>query len=188
MDDFVSRYGQKFQPMSEGTNDIIKKQGNIEGFAWMAVTGTIQCEKCFKYIVSWTHVLRLWVRSSRNQRRSREQILRNVIQNFDLLTTAAFRIRKGLPRGSRHGASREAQEHGKAKEALKSAEKKGYINILDRCGKDAKLSGRITERGLNEDDIRRRDEEDNLDRVNFSNATEKQRWKNTYVLTNLRRC
>ena len=35
----------------------------------------------------------------------------------------------------------------------------------------------MTEQGLNEDDIRRRDEEAKIDRIHYSHATEQQRWK-----------
>ena len=40
---------------------------------------------------------------------------RNVIQNFDLLTTSALEIKKGLSLGNKYGIRKEAQEHGKAK-------------------------------------------------------------------------
>ena len=63
---------------------------------------------------------------------AQKQIDNNAIQNFDLLTTSAFKIKKGLLRGNKYGISKEAQDHGKAKEALECATKRGYSTILER--------------------------------------------------------
>ena len=61
-----------------------------------------------------------------------EQTLKNVFQNFDLPTKTALKTKKGLSCGNKHGISQESQDHGKAKEVLKSAKKKGYSIILAR--------------------------------------------------------
>ena len=97
-----------------------------------------------------------------------------VLQNFELLTTTGFRIRKGLSRGCRHRTTEESQEHGSAKKALKGAKSTGHVTILDQLKADSEHRERMTEQGLGEDDTQRRDEEPKVDQKHKTNATEKQ--------------
>ena len=76
---------------------------------------------------------------------------------------------------NKYGLSKDAQDHGKAKDALKGATKRGNITILERKGNDCQYRARITEPRLNEFYTRRRDEEAKIDRIHNTKATEKQR-------------
>ena len=55
-----------------------------------------------------------------------KQFVKHVIRNFDLLTASAFKSKKGAPLGNKYSTSKEPQDHGKAKNAVKSATKRGY--------------------------------------------------------------
>ena len=44
-----------------------------------------------------------------------KRIVDNVIKNFDLLTTSAFKIKKGLSCGNKYGINKRAQDHSKVK-------------------------------------------------------------------------
>ena len=82
--------------------------------------------------------------------------------------------------GIKYGISKEAQDHGRAKDALKSAKKETLeFHILERCENVDTYRRTMTEQELREDDIRRRDEEGNINRVHFSNVDEQQWWENT---------
>ena len=104
-----------------------------------------------------------------------KQITKNVMQNFDILTVSAIKIKKGLSRGHKYGISKEVQNHGKAKDALKGATQRSSSTIFERYQNDDQYRARINDQGLNEDDVLRRDEEAKIDRVRCANATEKQR-------------
>ena len=95
-------------------------------------------------------------------------------------TKSAFEINEGPSRGKKCGTSREPQEHGEAKDALKSTKKKGYRTILERCNDDDTYRERMIGQALDEDDFRRRDEEAKFDRLRYMNATEKL-WENTFL-------
>ena len=60
------------------------------------------------------------------------------------------------PSKSRKGYRVEMQEHGKAKDALKSA-KKDCSTTFGRCTDDDTYREILIEQGFNEDDLRRRD-------------------------------
>ena len=71
--------------------------------------------------------------------------LKHVFQNFELLTTSAFKIKKRLSRGNKFGRSKEAREHGKAKDAMKNAKNRCNPTILDRTEDHDTYSERMTE-------------------------------------------
>ena len=77
----------------------------------------------------------------------------------DLLTTSTFTIKKELSCGNKQGFSKRSTEHSKATDVLESAIKKGYSTIFERYQDDDTFRERVTEKGLNKNDIRRRDEE-----------------------------
>ena len=162
--------------MSEQTTDIIiiVEQVNIESFEIMKQTNKIQRERCHKHMSIGHTQCYCGLNLPRASDEVQKQILKNVIQDFELLTTSAFNTKKGPSRGHEYGTSREAQKHGKANDALTSANKKRYCTILERSKDDKTYLERVTEQGLNEDDIRKRDEEAKIDRVHCTNAPEKQ--------------
>ena len=130
--------------------------------------------------VSWTYILSRILPVASEE--VREHILNNVIQNIQLLTTSSFKNQKRPSRENIDGTSKAEQEHGKAKDALKLAKKKGYRTMLERCKDDETNREIVTEQGLDEDDIRKRDEEAKLDRVPCTTATEIQWVETTYFL------
>ena len=80
--------------------------------------------------VSWTYLLLCGRISSGASKEAQNQIGKNVIQNFDLSTTSAFKVKKGQSCGNKYGISKIAQDHGKANDALKAATKRGNSTIL----------------------------------------------------------
>ena len=96
-----------------------------------------------------------------------KQVIKNVIQGFDLSTTVSLQ--------NQGGVIAEAQDHGKAKDALNSAKKSGYSTISERYKDDDTYRARMNELGLNEDDIHRRDGEAKFDRAHFRECY----WKTT---------
>ena len=63
------------------------------------------------------------------------------------------------------------------KTLLKGDKKEGYGTIRERFSNEDEHRAQMTELGLNEDDIRRRDEEAKTGRIHFSNASEKTKEK-----------
>ena len=62
-----------------------------------------------------------------------EQFLKPCHSQLRSLSNVSFKnSREGLPRGN-ISLIKDAQEHGKAKDALKNARKKGYNTVLERC-------------------------------------------------------
>ena len=58
---------------------------------------------------------------------------------------------------------------------LRNVAKKGFSTILERCKDDDTYRARMTEQGLNDDDIRRRVEKKHR-LIVYANAIEKQWW------------
>ena len=66
---------------------------------------------------------------------------------------------------------KEAPDHGKDKDALKVATKRGYGAILELYENDSQYRARMTEQGSKEDGTHRRHEEANIDRVHHATVT-----------------
>ena len=75
----------------------------------------------------------------------RSKIAENVIQKFDVLTMSTSKIKKALSRGNKYGTCKKAQEHGRAKDDLKSAKRKDTEPSLNSI----KMMNNMA-RGLNE--------------------------------------
>ena len=137
--------GHKHRPMSEETKHIVE-QGNIEEFEFKELT-KIRCEICQRYMsVGRTGCYCKGMIPGASEE-VEEQIVKHVIQNFDFLTMSAFKIKKGIARGNKHVISKEAQDHDKAKDALKSAPKNGYSDVFARNKDDNTDCRRMTGQG-----------------------------------------
>ena len=80
-------------------------------------------------------------------------------QNLDLLATSAFKIKK-MYRVEIISVMQAEKHKGKVEDALKSAKKRGYRAIVDAFKMTTHTEReRVTEQGLDEDGIHRRDEE-----------------------------
>ena len=102
-------------------------------------TDEIQCERCYRYMsvghTTYCHCGRTMAGASEEVEK---QTLKNVTQNFDFLPPSSFNIKRGPSRVIKYGTNKEAQEHGKAKDALKSAPHKRYRTIFERHKDDVK--------------------------------------------------
>ena len=101
------------------------------------------------------------------------QIIKNFIQNFDLLTASAFKIEKGDRVDIRRVQAKNHKIMAEPRSALKSAKKKGHSTVLERKKDDNTYRETLTGQGSHQNDIPRRDEEAKIDRVPCTNATEK---------------
>ena len=120
------------QPMSEKTKDIIVEQGNIEAFECTELTDQTQCENGCRHMSvgdGYCHRGRILPGASEEVQR---QILKNVMQNFELLTTSsAFRIKMEPSRGNTDGASEETKNMAKPRTLWKSQKKKTTVPSLN---------------------------------------------------------
>ena len=111
--------------MSEETKDIVE-QAKQMNFISKDVTRACQLNIL---------ILSMCANSTRSQRRSSKEYPKNATQNFafELLNNVSLqKSRKGHRVEINLVQGKEAQEHGKGKEALKCAKKKGYRPILER--------------------------------------------------------
>ena len=106
--------------------------------------------------VSWTYMLLLWSYSSRSQRRSSQA--NSQVRYPELRALNHDSRQKRFSRGNKYGACKEAKYCGQAKDALQSANKEGYHDILENATEKYydTYRERMTEQGLGEDHIRRR--------------------------------
>ena len=89
---FFPEEGKTFAPISDRSRQIIKDQGDVEAFELLELSDKVQCTHCQRCVTS-SHVCcsceRTLVYLNPNPA-IEEEIKRNMMQKFDLLTTDAF--------------------------------------------------------------------------------------------------
>ena len=120
-----------YNPFSDDSNAMIREMGNVELFELCETIPKVQCSECLLY---WNQVViyctcgHLWVES--------ESIQTLHQWRLDALSIQHHVIRKGRPRGARHGKTDAQKEHFVAHNARKRCIKKNFDGIHDRFQRD----------------------------------------------------
>ena len=129
---FDLRQNKAYNPFSEKSKKMIKDVGNVELFELCETNPKTQCTECLLHwrecIVYCTcgHLLRESAASG------------GAIQwTLDLLSIPNYVIKKGRPRGNRHGKTEEQRDHFIAHNLKRRCRKRGFEGIHDRFLKDA---------------------------------------------------
>ena len=122
-----------YNPFSEKSKKMIREMGNVELFELCETIPKVQCSECVLYwnqgIVYCTcgHLL---VESDSSQHFSRWRL--------DALSIPNYVIKKGRPRGARHGKTEAHKAHFIAHNARRRRIKKKFEGIHDRFLKDSR--------------------------------------------------
>ena len=121
-----------YNPLSEKSKKMIRDMGNAELFELCETIPKVQYSECLLY---WNQGVihctcgHLW-RESESSRHLHQW-------RFDALSIPHYVIRKGRPRGARHGETEAQKEHFVAHNARKRCIKKNFDGIHDRFQRDS---------------------------------------------------
>ena len=127
----VLQQNNAYNPFSDESKAMIREMGNVELFEFCETIPKVQCSECLLYwnqgIVYCTcgHLL---VESESSQHFNQWRLDASSIQNYV--------IKKGRPRGARHGKTDAQTEHFVAHNARRRCLKKKLKGIHDRFQKD----------------------------------------------------
>ena len=120
-----------YNPFSEKSKVMIREMGNVELFEVCETIQKVQCSECFLY---WNQGMVYC--TCRHLLRERESSRHLHQRRLDALSIPNYVIKKGRPRGARHGKTEAQKEHFTAHNARRRCTKKNFEGIHDRSQKD----------------------------------------------------
>ena len=161
-----------YNPFSDESKAMIREMGNVELFELCETIPKVQCSECLLYwnqgIVYCTcgHLLR----DNKPSRHFHQWRL-------DVLSIPNYVIKKGRPRGARHGKTEAQTEHFLAHNARKRCIKNNFKGIHDRFQKDLRYRDAQLKTGWTEEKCIEMDELAQKDFTHCPSSEEYERYK-----------